>query len=91
MRMHAKYHPAQFTTDLTEVNPLPEFCDDALISQVLSKLYAKDGKINRALFYKAEYKDYVKEAIIFRNTAKDGTHHTIRQYADNSDEPYTES
>jgi hypothetical protein len=67
--------------DLTDVADYPSQFHDGVMNKVLEQLWIKKGDVNRAAYYKNEYRECVMMAKRFVNESKDGSNFHIAQHS----------
>ena len=80
VKVHYIRRPADFSTTLTTQSQLPSQLHEALATRVIEKLYARFGELDKARYWRAEWKDYISDGIRHNNKMKDGTSFNVRQY-----------
>jgi len=77
VKVHYSRKATAFTTDLTEVCEIPSQFHEALVARVNEKLYARQGKLNEARYWRAEWKEYLRSAMRYVNRNRDNSGYLV--------------
>jgi len=80
LRMHCKYFPTPFTTDLTEELEFPEQFEMAPIAYVMRLMAAKEKDYDGVKFWTNEWFELIKDGKRYVNKGQDGTAYTVVEH-----------
>ena len=80
IRIHYAKKGLRFGTTLTHTPSFPSEFHEAPMYRVLQQLNASRGEVQKAMYYKSEYKECVMMATKYKNRGKDDSNYAITQH-----------